>query len=56
VIVAIGAVAVQLLEIGEQLLDVVERVGTLGMARQQHAFPAWIGFSWSFGFSHYGIF
>ena len=25
---------------------------TLGMARQLHAFPAWIGFSRGFGFSH----
>ena len=52
VIVAIGAVAVQFFEIREQALDVIERVGTLGMPRQLHAFPAWIGFSWSFGFSH----
>ena len=40
VIVAEGAVAMQFVKIGEQTLDVIERVRTLGMARELHALPA----------------
>jgi len=38
-IVAKIAVTVDLLKIGEKPLDVIERVGTLGMARQQDPAP-----------------
>src|SRR6185437_13803726 len=42
-IVAERAVAVQLFEIGEQPLDVIERMRTLGMPRQLHAIPTRVG-------------
>ena len=38
------AVAVDFLKIGEEALDVVERVRPLGMARKLHALPGGIGF------------
>ena len=43
VVVGEEAVAVDLVEIGEQALDVVERMRALGMARQLHALPTGIG-------------
>ena len=47
VVVGEETVAVDLVEIGEQALDVIERMRTLGVARQLHAIPT--GIDWAGG-------
>ena len=53
VIVGEETVAVDFVEIGEQALDVIERMRALGVARQVHAIPTGITGPGSLGVSHF---
>ena len=50
-IVAKCPVAVELLKIGKDALDIVQGMGTLGMPRQLHPPPGWVGAGPHFGAS-----
>ena len=52
VVVGECAIAVQFMKSGEQPLDVIERMRTLGMTRELHALPARIAWLRGLGIGH----